>query len=159
MNKQTTKKEDEQEQQQLFQNILKEKQDKLRQNQNSDISTRVKIAIENPPLKCNDEQTIEKYVLLVQNEFSNIKGRENELVNSLNDEEAVNLYEYINKSFQYISEGKSKEDKFLPGKLLKIHSLLIQKFGKSLILRSICKKKALIQKIDNFKVSKDINQQ
>ncbi len=44
---------------------MKEKEEKLRSNANSDVSVKIKIAIENPPLKCTDEKLIEKYVLLV----------------------------------------------------------------------------------------------
>lgn len=59
------------------------------------------------------------------------------------------MLDYLNKSFEMVSEGK--EVKYHPNFLLKLLQKIIQKKGKSIISRTISKKKTLVKTYDNFK--------
>ncbi|KAL4499600.1 hypothetical protein ABPG73_009150 [Tetrahymena malaccensis] len=117
----------------------------------------MKIIIDNPPVKSKNQETLEKYVALFHSVLAAAKDRERAIVDALNDQEAANLYDYINKSFELISSGKCKEDKFLSQKLFKMHAQLVDKFGKSIILKAISRQRSLVTPIDNYPTHKDPN--
>ncbi|KAL4487934.1 hypothetical protein ABPG72_022794 [Tetrahymena utriculariae] len=147
-------------QQEAEQEALKaydEKMILLKNAANQDVVQKMKIVIDNPPVKSKNQETLEKYVALFHSVLAAAKDRERAIVDALNDQEAVNLYDYINKSFELISSGKCKEDKFLSQKLFKMHAQLVDKFGKSIILKAISRQRSLITPIDNYPTHKDPN--
>lgn len=57
----------------------------------------MKIVIDKPPVRSKNEETIEKYVGLFHSILALAKDKEREIIDNLNESEATNLYDYINK--------------------------------------------------------------
>ena len=112
---------------------------------------RVIIAIEKPPYKSKDDELKQEFARLVQQQLAkfNMDKVDVELLAFLDEQNSIDLFEYINKSFEMVTEGKKVE--LHPNFLLKLHQKIIQTKGKFVILSTITKRTSLVKRYDNFK--------
>ncbi len=84
------------------------------------------MTLKKPPLKSEKEDLIFKHVELVHNNLVKISIEKiDEVLKKLTDKEASILLDYLNKSFQLISDGKAGNLKLQSIYLFKLHNKLI----------------------------------
>ncbi len=105
-------------------------------------------------MKSEQEDVKQAYTRLVQTTLGKTDTaiKNFDYVKDLTDDELVTLFDYLNKSFEMISNGLKPD--YHANNLLKLYQKLVAEKGKAIILKSISRQRTLVNRYDNFKNTK-----